>query len=99
MTDYISAEKLFADLNVPHMPRKHWSEGAGWQMADAMARVVSDRTWAGWQMADAMARIVSDRTWADLAKANYISTSADEVIAVNGSAWLSLHVYVCQNFM
>jgi hypothetical protein len=81
MTDYVSAEKLFADLNVPHMPRKHWSEGAGWQMADAMARVVSDKTRA------------------DLAKANYISASADEVTTVDGSTWLSVHVYVCQNFM
>jgi hypothetical protein len=77
MTDYVSAEKLFADLNMPHMPRKHWNEGAGWQMADAMAK------------------IVSDKNRADLAKANYISASVDEVTAVDGSAWLSIHVYVC----
>jgi hypothetical protein len=50
-------------------------------------------------MADAMARVVSDKTRADLAKANYISASADEVTAVDGSASLSVHVYVCQNFM
>lgn len=43
MTDYVSVEKLFVDLNMPH---KHWSEGAGWQMADTMARIVNDRTWA-----------------------------------------------------
>jgi hypothetical protein len=50
-------------------------------------------------MADAMARVVSDKTRADLAKANYISTLVDEVTTVDGFAWLSIHVYVFQNFM
>jgi hypothetical protein len=81
MTDYVSAEQLFQDLNVPHHPRKHWSEGSGWEIAEAMAKVISYRTRA------------------DLAKASYISASADEVTTIDGSAWLSVHVYVCQNFM
>jgi hypothetical protein len=64
MTDYVFAEQLFQDLNVPHYPKKHWSEGSGWEIVEAMAKVISDRTRA------------------DLAKARYISASADEMTAI-----------------
>jgi hypothetical protein len=46
-----------------------------------------------------MEKVVNEETRSDLKKANYISALADEVTTINGSAWLSMHVYVCQNFM
>jgi hypothetical protein len=31
-------------LEVPECPKKHWSEGSGWQMAESMANTVSEKT-------------------------------------------------------
>jgi hypothetical protein len=53
----------------------------------------------GWEIAEVMAKVISDRTRAALAKASYISASADEVTAIDGYAWFFVHVYLYQNFM
>jgi hypothetical protein len=34
---------LYNALNVPHQPRKHWSEPAGWEIANALAHVISEK--------------------------------------------------------
>jgi hypothetical protein len=53
---------------------------------------------AGWDFSHAMAKVCSDRLKADIAKARFISVSADEVTAVDNSQWLSIHVYYNVNF-
>ncbi|GLC70953.1 hypothetical protein PLESTF_001054400 [Pleodorina starrii] len=43
MLDYTESEKLFDVLGVPHFDRSHWSDTAGWQLAEAMDAVLSDK--------------------------------------------------------
>ena len=40
MRDYTTCQDLYNTLNVPHQPRKHWSELVGWEIAHALAHVV-----------------------------------------------------------
>ena len=44
MTDFSNSKELFQQLDVPECPKKHWSEGSSWQMAESMANVVSEKT-------------------------------------------------------
>jgi hypothetical protein len=43
MDNFTASEDLFRVLNVPHLPRKHWSEPAGWEIAHAIAYMISDK--------------------------------------------------------
>ena len=43
MMDFTKSMELFQQLEVPKCPKKHWSEGSGWQMAECMANVVSKK--------------------------------------------------------
>jgi hypothetical protein len=43
MADFTSSKDLFRALNVPHLPRKHWSEPAGWEIAHAIAHMISNK--------------------------------------------------------
>jgi hypothetical protein len=44
MTDFSNSKELLQQLEVPECPKKHWSEGSGWQMAESMANTVSEKT-------------------------------------------------------
>jgi hypothetical protein len=43
MADFTASEDLFRALNVPHLPRKHWSEPASWEITHAIAHLISDK--------------------------------------------------------
>jgi hypothetical protein len=51
MSDYTAQKALFDSLNVPNQPRKHWSLGDGWEIAEGLEMVVADRTKADLQNA------------------------------------------------
>jgi hypothetical protein len=53
---------------------------------------------SGWDFAHAMAKVCSDRLKAAIAKATFISVSADHVTVVDNLQWLSIHVYYNVNF-
>jgi hypothetical protein len=44
MSDYTAQKALFDSLNVPNQPRKHWSIGTGWEIAEGLEMVIVDRT-------------------------------------------------------
>jgi hypothetical protein len=43
MADFTVMRELLLNLMVPNIPKKHWSQPFGWQFANAMAAVCSDR--------------------------------------------------------
>jgi hypothetical protein len=43
MADFTVMRELLLNLMVPSIPKKHWSQPSGWQFANAMAAVCSDR--------------------------------------------------------
>jgi hypothetical protein len=47
MADFTAMQDLFLQLNVADIPKKHWREALGWDFAQAMAKVCSDRLKAG----------------------------------------------------
>jgi hypothetical protein len=44
MNDYEAVQELMVQLEVPECPQRHWSVGAGWEMADAIAHVLGEHT-------------------------------------------------------
>lgn len=42
MLEYKSLEELYEFLDVPNMPRMHWSYTLGWQMAEFIYDVVKE---------------------------------------------------------
>ena len=49
-------------------------------------------------MAESMANEVSEKTMQVLFDANFLSISANEVISVDNTSWLLLHIYACQSW-
>jgi hypothetical protein len=43
MRDYSACQELYNALNVPHQLHKHWSEPARWEIANALAHVISKK--------------------------------------------------------
>ena len=52
MNDYTTQKALFDILNVLHQSRKHWSIGAGWEIAESLEMVIADHTKADLQKAN-----------------------------------------------
>jgi hypothetical protein len=44
MTQYAAFKELLTQLSVANFSRKHWSPDSGWEMAEALAHVVSETT-------------------------------------------------------
>jgi hypothetical protein len=44
MMDFSNSRELLQQLEVPECPKKYWSKGSNWQMAERMANVVSEKT-------------------------------------------------------
>jgi hypothetical protein len=43
MADFTAMRKLLLNLMLPNIPKKYWSQPSGWQFANTMAAVCSDR--------------------------------------------------------
>jgi hypothetical protein len=52
MSDYTAQKALFDVLNVPNQPRKHWSIGAGREIAESLEMVIANCTKANLQKAN-----------------------------------------------
>jgi hypothetical protein len=44
MNNYEAVQELMAQLGVPECPQRHWSVGAGWEMADSIVHVLGEYT-------------------------------------------------------
>jgi hypothetical protein len=44
MSNYTAQKALFDSLNVSNQPRKHWSIGIGWEIAEGLEMVIADCT-------------------------------------------------------
>jgi hypothetical protein len=44
MMEYAALHPLFSFLGVPKMPKKHWSDGAGWELADCLYYQIQAKT-------------------------------------------------------
>jgi hypothetical protein len=44
MTQYAAFKELLTQLSLPNFPHKHWSSDSGWEVAEALAHVVSKTT-------------------------------------------------------
>ena len=53
---------------------------------------------SGWEMAEAMHEIVLQSTRDAITDCNFISCSADEVTTINNQQWISMHIYVMQQW-
>lgn len=43
MTDYESSNRLLNFLKVDHLPKKHWTDSSGWQIAEVMHGEVNQK--------------------------------------------------------
>jgi hypothetical protein len=54
--------------------------------------------WSGWRMAEAMHDIVRTFIRTTMQGANFFSMSANEVIIVDNQQWISVHVYIMEDW-
>lgn len=43
MIEYEGMRALLEYLKVPKLPKKHWSDTAGWEMAESIHRIIKER--------------------------------------------------------
>jgi hypothetical protein len=80
MSDYPAFQGLLRSLSVPSLSKVHWSDSAGYEMANCLSQVVENKTKE------------------ILAKAEFISLSADEVTSCDNQQWLSIHAYYVKDY-
>ena len=44
MLEYTTLHPLFSFLGVPKLPKKHWSDGVGWELAECLYKQVQAKT-------------------------------------------------------
>jgi hypothetical protein len=79
MLDYANSFNLFDFLRFD-LPKFHWSDDAGWEIADSLKAVVDGK--------------LKDT----VKESSFFSVSCDEVTTIANESWISIHIYVVQNF-
>jgi hypothetical protein len=44
MTEYEGMRALLENLGVPKLPKKHWSDNSGWEMAESILQIIKQKT-------------------------------------------------------